>query len=259
MSWAGPPPEAEAEGAKARMLDWKRQLKEQAAGDKLDDVLEEIPRVRKDLGYLPLVTPTSQIVGTQAVINVLTGERFKSISRETAGVLKGEYGATPAPVNAELQARVLEGAEAITCRPADLIDPEFDTLTVELQTLADEKGIALRDGDQRVDDVLTYALFPQVGLRFLQHRGDAAAFEPAPGAEPAPAPEVLRLRISRIVPNPDGADGAPEPEVGQVDPGLLVQLPSEPGHHRLVGLQLAAETVDLAEVVVIGAGVATDQ
>ena len=96
----------------------ENQLREQNASDKLDEVLEEIPRVREDLGMLPLVTPTSQIVGTQAVINVLAGGRYKTISHETAGVLKGEYGATPAPVDAELQAQVLEGAEPVTCRPA---------------------------------------------------------------------------------------------------------------------------------------------
>jgi oxaloacetate decarboxylase alpha subunit len=102
------------------------QLKEQGAADRLDEVLQEIPRVREDLGYIPLVTPTSQIVGTQAVINVLTGERYRSITKETAGVLKGEYGATLAPVNTELQARVLEGGEPVTCRPADLLEPEVD-------------------------------------------------------------------------------------------------------------------------------------
>ncbi|MBT5008086.1 MAG: pyruvate carboxylase subunit B, partial [Halieaceae bacterium] len=101
------------------LTNMESQLKEQGAADKLDEVLEEIPRVREDLGFIPLVTPTSQIVGTQAVINVLTGERYKSISKETAGILKGEYGDSPAPVNKELQARVLEGGEAITCRPAD--------------------------------------------------------------------------------------------------------------------------------------------
>merc|ERR1712137_183965 len=87
------------------------------AEDKFEEVLKEIPRVREDLGFIPLVTPTSQIVGTQSVLNVLTGERYKSITKETAGVLKGEYGATAAPVNKELQARVLDGSEPITCRP----------------------------------------------------------------------------------------------------------------------------------------------
>ncbi len=170
------------------LTNMENQLREQGATDKLDEVLEEIPRVREDLGYIPLVTPTSQIVGTQAVINVLTGERFKSISRETAGVLKGEYGATPAPVDAELQARVLEGAEPITCRPADLLEPELDKLTAELDALAGEKGIALAAGDNKIDDVLTYALFPQIGLKFLENRGNPDAFEPAPGTEPPPAP-----------------------------------------------------------------------
>jgi oxaloacetate decarboxylase alpha subunit len=110
----------------------ENQLREQGATEKIDEVLEEIPRVREDLGMIPLVTPTSQIVGTQAVINVLQGERYKVISKETAGVLKGEYGATAIPVNAELQARVLDGAEPITCRPADLLDPELDRQTAEL-------------------------------------------------------------------------------------------------------------------------------
>ncbi|NVD07536.1 oxaloacetate decarboxylase subunit alpha [Vibrio sp. JPW-9-11-11] len=165
------------------------QLKEQGAADKLDEVLEEIPRVRKDLGYIPLVTPTSQIVGTQAVINVLTGERYKSITKETAGVLKGEYGAAPAEVNAELQAKVLDGAEAITCRPADLLAAEMDSLTEELLTKAKQEGISL--AEDTVDDVLTYALFPQVGLKFLKNRHNSDAFEPAPWLEEAPvAPQA---------------------------------------------------------------------
>ncbi|EOD78743.1 Oxaloacetate decarboxylase alpha chain [Grimontia indica] len=158
------------------------QLKEQGAADRLDEVLEEIPRVREDLGYIPLVTPTSQIVGTQAVINVLTGERYKSITKETAGVLKGEYGAAPAEVNKELQARVLDGGEAITCRPADLIEPELHILTDELIAKSKEEGILLAEA--QVDDVLTYSLFPQVGLKFLKNRGNPDAFEPVPGSEP---------------------------------------------------------------------------
>ena len=154
------------------------QLKEQGALDKFDEVLAEIPRVREDLGFIPLVTPTSQIVGTQAVINVLTGERFKSITKETAGILKGEYGSAPAPFNSQLQQRVLDGAEVITCRPADLLQPEMDKLTAELRNLAEEKGIKLAKDE--IDDVLTYALFPQIGLKFLEKRGDASAFEPMP-------------------------------------------------------------------------------
>ena len=165
------------------LTNMESQLKEQGALAKFDEVLAEIPRVREDLGFIPLVTPTSQIVGTQAVINVLTGERYKSITKETAGILKGEYGAAPAPFNAELQARVLEGAEVITCRPADLLQPEMDKLTNELRSLAKEKRIRLAADD--IDDVLTYALFPQIGLKFLENRDNPSAFEPTPGSEPS--------------------------------------------------------------------------
>ena len=170
------------------LTNMESQLKEQGAGDKIDEVLEEIPRVREDLGFIPLVTPTSQIVGTQAVINVLMGDRYKSITKETAGVLKGEYGATLAPVNKELQARVLEGADPITCRPADLLEPEVDKLTAELKEKARENGITL--AKDVIDDVLIYALFPQIGLKFLKNRGNPDAFEPAPTAEEAPKSAV---------------------------------------------------------------------
>ena len=166
------------------LTNMENQLREQGATDRLDEVLAEIPRVREELGFIPLVTPTSQIVGSQAVLNVLMGERYKSITNETAGVLKGEYGATPAPVNLELQQRVLGAGEApITCRPADNLTPELDALTAELQRLADERSIAL--ASDVVDDVLTYALFPQVGLKFLEHRANPSVFEPPPWAEPA--------------------------------------------------------------------------
>ncbi|MCZ6577915.1 MAG: sodium-extruding oxaloacetate decarboxylase subunit alpha [Gammaproteobacteria bacterium] len=161
------------------------QLREQNAIDQLDAVLQEIPAVRKDLGYVPLVTPTSQIVGSQAVLNVLSGERYKTISKETAGVLKGEYGATAAPVNSELQKRVLDGAEPITCRPADLIEPEITRLTGELKALAKEEDFDLCENE--IDDVLIYALFQQVGIKFLKNRNNPDAFEPVPG-EPEPAP-----------------------------------------------------------------------
>jgi oxaloacetate decarboxylase alpha subunit len=170
------------------LTNMESQLKEQGAGDKLNDVLNEIPKVRKDLGYIPLVTPTSQIVGTQAVLNVLTGERYKSISKETAGVLKGEYGATAAPVNKELQQKVLEGADPITCRPADLLKPEVETLTQELTSIAEKENITL--ADDVIDDVLTYALFPQIGLKFLKNRDNKDAFEPAPQAADSKAPAV---------------------------------------------------------------------
>ena len=162
------------------------QLKQQGAEDRLDEVLAEIPKVRKDLGYIPLVTPTSQIVGSQAVLNVLTGERYKSITKETAGVLRGEYGACPAEVDTKLQARVLdEGEEVITCRPADNLEPELESLQQELLDIADQKEIKLSDGEQQIDDVLTYALFPQVGLKFLENKGNSSAFEPAPTGKPA--------------------------------------------------------------------------
>jgi oxaloacetate decarboxylase alpha subunit len=163
------------------LTNMESQLKDQNALDKMDEVLKEIPRVRKDLGYIPLVTPTSQIVGTQAVMNVMFGERYKSISKETAGILKGEYGATAAPVNEILQKKVLEGAEPITVRPADLLPPEMDKLTDELLGLASKENIQL--ADDVVDDVLTYALFPQVGLKFLKNRHNPKVFEPVPGSE----------------------------------------------------------------------------
>jgi oxaloacetate decarboxylase (Na+ extruding) subunit alpha len=163
------------------LTNMENQLKEQGASDKFDAVLEEIPRVRQDLGYIPLVTPTSQIVGTQAVINVLTGERYKSISKETQGILKGEYGSAPAPFDRELQTQVLNGAEAIICRPADLLSPEMDKLSTELKVLSTEKNISL--AENTVDDVLTYALFPQIGLQFLENRNNPDAFETAPTFE----------------------------------------------------------------------------
>ncbi len=159
------------------------QLKQQSAAHRLDEVLAEIPRVREDLGFIPLVTPTSQIVGTQAVLNVLTGERYKTIAKETAGILKGEYGRTPAPVNAALQARVLDGADPVTCRPADLLKPELAQLEADVRRQAQEKGITL--AENAIDDVLTVALFPQPGLKFLENRHNPAAFEPVPQAEAA--------------------------------------------------------------------------
>ncbi len=163
------------------LTNMESQLRQQGAEDRLDEVLSEIPKVREDLGFIPLVTPTSQIVGSQAVLNVLTGERYKSITKETSGVLRGEYGATPAPVNAELQAQVLDdGEEAITCRPADNLEPELDALTLELEGLSAEHGFALSAGEGQIDDVLTYSLFPQVGLKFLQNKNNPDAFEPVP-------------------------------------------------------------------------------
>ena len=202
------------------LTNMESQLKEQGAGDKFDAVLAEIPRVREDLGFIPLVTPTSQIVGTQAVINVLTGERFKSITKETAGILKGEYGAAPAPFNKALQERVLDGAEPITCRPADLLEPEMAKLTAELQGLAKEKGIKLAADE--IDDVLTYALFPQIGLKFLENRGNPDAFEPVPTGKEVQSssgePEAYTVTVNGkdyVVQVADGGDITGIKQIGE--------------------------------------------
>ncbi len=180
------------------LTNMENQLREQNAADRLDEVLAEIPKVREELGFIPLVTPTSQIVGTQAVINVLMGERYKTITKETAAVLKGEYGRTAAPVDSTLQARVLEGSEPVTCRPADLLTAEMDRLTAEFTQIAREKGI--ETADDLVDDVLIYALFPQVGLKFLQNRGNADAFEPHPGRVESSAPAPDSGTVARAAP-----------------------------------------------------------
>jgi oxaloacetate decarboxylase alpha subunit len=210
------------------LTNMENQLREQGAADKMDEVLAEIPRVRKDLGYIPLVTPTSQIVGTQAVLNVLTGERYKNISKETAGVLKGEYGASPAPVDAALQKTVLEeGQEPISCRPADLLEPEIDKLTKEFRAIAKERDI--RVAESEVDDVLTYALFPQIGLKFLENRDNPDAFEPVPGSEPEPREPASTAAPPPVADGPEAykvtVDGqaydvivAPGGEVTQVQP-----------------------------------------
>ncbi len=176
------------------LTNMENQLKEQGASDRFDEVLLEIPRIREDLGYIPLVTPTSQIVGSQAVINVLTGQRYQSISKETQAVLRGEYGAAPAPFNAELQQRVLGDDEPIHCRPADLLEPEMDRLTLELQNFAAEKGFHV--AEHTIDDVLTYALFPQVGLTFLENRGNKEAFEAAPSLAEASSDTSNHYHVS---------------------------------------------------------------
>ena len=210
----------------------ENQLKEQNALDKFDAVLDEIPKVREDLGFIPLVTPTSQIVGTQAVINVLAGERYKSITKESAGILKGEYGAAAAPMNAELQARVLEGAEPITCRPADLIDNEIDSLTEELKKLAQENNLKL--SDHLLEDVLIYAQFPQVGLKFIENRENPDFFEPAPLAPgQAPTVEVDGVKAEHYQVSVDG-----QPYEVLVAPGS-----GEITHIQAIG-DTAAETPD---------------
>jgi len=135
------------------------QLREQNALDRLPEVLREVPRVREELGYVPLVTPTSQIVGVQAVLNVLTGGRYKVIPKETRDLVKGMYGRTPAPVKEEILKKVLGDEKPIECRPADLLEPEFEKRKAELEKM----GIEPSD-----ENVLLYALFPQTGLQFLK-------------------------------------------------------------------------------------------
>ena len=135
------------------------QLKEAGKSDKYYEVLEEVPRVRKDFGYPPLVTPTSQIVGTQAVINVINGERYKVFTKESKALLRGEYGSLPAPVNEEVRRKAIGDAEVITCRPADLLKPELESYREEI-----------KDHIRQEEDVLSYALFPQVALKFFEAR-----------------------------------------------------------------------------------------
>lgn len=154
------------------------QLKEQNAVDKFDEVIDEIPNVRSDLGYIPLVTPTSQIVGTQAVINVLNNERYKVITKETQAILKGEYGKTPADVDQKLQDKVLGDEDPITCRPADLIDENEYKLTKEkyLKSL-EENNINVDDTEE---NILIYTLFPEIGLKFLENKENKDYFEKSP-------------------------------------------------------------------------------
>ncbi len=149
------------------------QLRKQNAIDKLPEVLEELPKCRKDLGYPPLVTPTSQIVGTQATLNVLMGERYKMVSKETRELVRGGYGKLPGEVDAEIKKKVLGDEEQITCRPADLIEPELDKMRKEVPGRSDE-------------DVLVHALFPQISAKYYENRGKPAPeFEEK--EEPAPA------------------------------------------------------------------------
>jgi oxaloacetate decarboxylase alpha subunit len=135
------------------------QLKQAGKEDQLLAVLQEVPKVREDLGYPPLVTPTSQIVGTQAVMNVIMGERYKMIPKETKGVVKGEYGKTPAPIKEEMVKKIIGDEERITCRPADLIPNELDKIREEAAEYIEQD-----------EDVLTYAMFPQVAKKFFEYR-----------------------------------------------------------------------------------------
>jgi len=135
------------------------QLKQANKEDKFEDVLKEIPRVREDFGYPPLVTPSSQIVGTQAVMNVIAGERYKMVPKESKALVKGEYGKTPAPISKEIQKLILKGEEPITCRPADLIKPELDNIKNQMKEYMEQD-----------EDVLSYALFPQVAEKYFKYR-----------------------------------------------------------------------------------------
>ncbi len=258
------------------LTNMENQLREQDALDRFDEVLEEIPRVREDLGLVPLVTPTSQIVGTQSVVNVLTGERYKSITRETSGVLKGEYGRTPAPVNAELQKRVLNGSDPVTCRPADRIEPEMELLTREVDRLSGETRFE-RSADP-AEDVLTYALFPQVGLNFLKNRNNPGAFEPPPWevqdqppAAPSDAPAGsgtsgrYRIRVNGhdydVEVNPEGAVSAMSPAMTDGAPAASSPAPPLPGPGSPVAAQLGGtimaikvgtgQQVEAGEVVLV--------
>ncbi len=167
------------------LTNMESQLKEQGAADKMDEVLEEIPRVREDLGFIPLVTPRPRswvpsrlsMCSPESAINPFQGNRRCTQGRVWRHALRRLIW--------HCRSGCWRVAGAITCRPADLLEPELVALTRELQDLAAEQSIALADGENAVDDVLTYALFPQVGLKFLQNRGDPGAFEPVPGEEPA--------------------------------------------------------------------------
>ena len=135
------------------------QLKQAGKEDKLVEVLEEVPRVRKDAGYPPLVTPTSQIVGTQAVFNIIGGERYKMVTKEFKALVRGEYGRTPAPIDPEFAKKIIGDEQPITCRPADLIEPELDKMRAEVSEWYEQE-----------EDILTYAQFGQVAVKFFENR-----------------------------------------------------------------------------------------
>ena len=235
----------------------ENQLRDQNAADRFDEVLEEVPRVREDLGMIPLVTPTSQIVGTQALINVLAGERYRNITHETAALLKGEYGATPTAVDQALRARALNGEQAVSGRPADQLAPELHALAEALRRVAVEEGINL--AEDSIDDVLTYALFPEVGLRFLKHRGDADAFEkldapdasvPAQDQAGTTAPSVYSVRVNdRTFRVEVAADGSLDK--------VLAERPTAPINGQAISAPLAGNIFKV--LVRDGEEVETDQ
>lgn len=165
------------------------QLKEQNAINKMKEVLKEIPRVRKDLGYPPLVTPTSQIVGTQATLNILKGERYKVITSEIKNYLKGLYGSPQGKIDKKVQRKAIGKEEAVTCRPADLLEPELDKLTREIGAKA-----------KNIEDVLSYALFPNVAMEYFEQR-DSGKLEPEPLEESMTEQEMQTVPSPLLAPS----------------------------------------------------------
>lgn len=171
------------------------QLKESNSVDKLDEVLKEVPKVREDFGYPPLVTPSSQIVGTQAVLNVITGERYKMITKETKALVQGHYGKTPAPISSEIKSKILKGEESITCRPADLIKPELEKIKLEIGEYIEQD-----------EDVLSYALLPQVAEKYFKYRKEKR----------------------------DGVGSVDEETLAVITAAISAMEPSTPGHKLIV-------------------------
>ena len=164
------------------------QLKQAGQEDRYYDVLAEVPRVRKDFGYPPLVTPTSQIVGTQAVMNIIGGERYKMVPKESKALLRGEYGKLPGEVNEEVRKKCIGDDKVITCRPADLLEPELPKYREESKDIA-----------RCEEDVLSYALFPQVARKFMENRNNPKPAEtPAPTAKPADPNAVRELYVEDL-------------------------------------------------------------
>jgi len=155
----------------------ENQLKAQDSLSRFDEVIKEIPRVREDLGYIPLVTPTSQIVGTQAVINVLSNTRYSTVTNEVKSLLRGEYGATPAPVSKDLQQNSIGDSAVITCRPADLLKDNYNGIVEAFNTALQDKDLKIDASDE---NILTFAMFPEIGLAFLQNQSDPDFFEVEP-------------------------------------------------------------------------------
>jgi oxaloacetate decarboxylase alpha subunit len=155
----------------------ENQLKSQDSIDRFDEVINEIPKVREDLGFIPLVTPTSQIVGTQSVINVLSGSRYSTVTNEVKSLLKGEYGATPAPVNKDLQQEGIGESAVITCRPADLLNDDFQSVEEEFKNTIAEKNIS---AEASTENILIFAMFPEIGINFLENINTPDFFESEP-------------------------------------------------------------------------------